>query len=139
MKFRENKGITIVALVVTIVILLILSSVIIIEMNTGDEFKDYQYMKADIEAIKDSTLIYYHKYAKIASKGNELSNIDLSGQASTNDNAKYYQVDLEKLGNMTLNYGKGNEEDKDVYIINEQSQEVYYLKGIEYEGELKHK
>lgn len=139
MKIRGNKGITMIALVVTIVILLILSSVVIIEMNTGDKFKDYQYMKADIETIKDSTLIYYHKYTEIPKKGSILSSIELSGQASTNDDSNYYEVDLKKLGNITLNYGKGNSSDKDIYIINEKSQEVYYLKGIEYEGELKHK
>jgi len=138
MKIRENKGTTMVALVVIIIILFILSSVVIIEMNTGDKFKDYQYMKADIEAIKDSALIYYNKYEEIPTKGSVLSSIDLSGQTSINDNSNYYEVDLEKLGNITLNYGK-KEESTDIYIINEQSKDVYYLKGIEYEGELKHK
>ena len=139
MKIRENKGITMVALVVTIVILLILSSVVIIEMNTGDKFKDYQYMKADIETIKDSILVYYHKYAEIPTKGSALSSVNLSEQASANDNSNYYEVDLEKLGNITLNYGKRKSTDKDIYIINEKSLEVYYLEGIKYEGELKHK
>ena len=35
---------------------------------------------------------------------------------------------------MTLNYGRGNISDKNIYIINEQSHEVYYLKGVVYEG-----
>lgn len=140
MRIRENKGITMVALVVTIVILLILSSVVIIEMNTGDKFKDYQYMKADIEVIKDRVHSYRFKNVdSIPTKGSVLPSVDLSGQASGRDNSNYYEVDLEKLGNITLNYGKGNSTDKDIYIINEKSQEVYYLKGIEYEGELKHK
>lgn len=138
MKIRKNKGMTLVALVVTIVILLIISSVIIVEMNTGDKFKDYQYMKADIETIKDSILIYYHDYAKIPVIGESLSTINLDGQASPIDNINYYEVDLEQLGTITLNYGRKSES-TDIYIINEKSQEVYYLKGIEYEGEIKHK
>lgn len=138
MKIRENKGITMVALAVTIVILLIISSVIIVEMNTGDKFKDYQYMRADIEIIKDSVLLYYHDYAKIPTIGDALSEINLNGQASSADNGNYYEVDLSRLGNITLNYGEKTDA-TDMYIINEKSQEVYYLKGIEYEGEIKHK
>ena len=138
MNIKNDKGITIVALIVAIIILLILSSVVIVEMNTGDKFKEYQYMKADIEVIKDSVVVYYHKYGVLPVTGSELSTIDLKGQASANDNNKYYEVDLNKLGNITLNYGK-KEDSTDMYIINEQSQEVYYLKGIEYEGELNFK
>jgi len=138
MNIRSNKGITIIALVVTIIILLILSSVVIVEMNTGDKFRDYQYMKADIESIKDSVLVYYHKYGVIPTTGTVLTSVNLNGQASTSDNNNYYEIDLSKLGNMTLNYGK-KEDSTDIYIINEQSLEVYYLKGIEYEGVTKYK
>ena len=138
MNIKKNKGITIIALILTIVILLIISGVVISNMNTGDKFKKYQYMRADIEAIEDSILVYYHKYGELPIKGNKLNNINLNGQASSADNSNYYEVDLEKVGNITLNYGKKND-NTDMYIINEQSHEVYYLKGIEYEGELKFK
>lgn len=138
MNIRSNKGITIVALIVTIAVLMIISSVIIIEMNTGNDFKKYQYMKADIDIIKDSVLIYYKKYAILPTKGTSLSGVNLNGQASSEDNSIYYEIDLTKLDDMTLNYGKGNTTDKDIYIINPRSQEIYYLKGIEYEG-VKHK
>ncbi len=140
MKIRGNKGITMIALIITIVVLLIISSVIIVEMNTGDKFKDYQYMKADIEVIENSILVYYHNYAELPiDKENSLSSVDLHGQASAKDDAdKYYEIILNKLGNMTLNYGK-KDDSTDMYIINEKSHEVYYLKGIEdEEGVLKH-
>lgn len=136
---KNNKGITIVALVVTLVILMILTSVIVVEMNTGNDFKKYQYMKADIDIIKDSVLIYYRKYVTLPTRGTTVVNIDLHGQASSEDNDKYYEVDLTKLDNMTLNYGTGNTTDKDIYIINEKSHEIYYLKGVEYDGGVKHK
>lgn len=136
---KNNRGITLIALVVTLVILMIISSVIITEMNTGNEFKKYQYMKADIDIITDSVLIYCKKYTTLPTKGTNIEDIDLEGQASSDDNDKYYEVDLTKLDNMTLNYGSGDVADKDIYIINEKSHEIYYLKGIEYDGGVKHK
>ena len=81
---------------------------------------------------------YYHDYAKIPTIGDALLEINLNGQASSADNGNYYEVDLSRLGNITLNYGEKTDA-TDMYIINEKSQEVYYLKGIEYEGEIKHK
>jgi len=138
MKIKGNKGITIISLVVTVAILLILSTVMIVEMNTGDKFRDYQYMKADIEVIKNSVLVHYNKYGTIPTLGSILPGINLNGQANANDNTNYYEIDLSKLDNITLNYGKKSD-GTDMYIINEKSYEVYYLKGIEDEkGVLKH-
>ena len=39
------------------------------------------------------------------------------------------------VDNGTVNFGDGTVSNGDIYIINEQSHEVYYLKGVVYEGE----
>ncbi len=54
-------------------------------------------------------------------------------KANPNDNSNYYVIDLKKLENLTLNYGKNyqsSSSSNDVYIINEQSHNIYYAKGI---------
>ena len=58
----------------------------------------------------------------------------LGTQASSRDSDNYYEIDLNKLYNITLNYGGGSRENGDIYIVNEQSLEVYYLNGVDYEG-----
>lgn len=133
---KSQKGITLVILIITIVILAILASVTIVHFDSGTDIRNYNYMCADIELLENKILVYYNHYNALPTKGNTIANAAemLQGQASTRDNGNYYEIDISKLLNITLNYGGGDITDKNIYIINEQSHEVYYLKGMEYEG-----
>ncbi len=133
---KSQKGITLVILIITIVILAILASVTIVHFDSGTDIRNYNYMCADIELLENKILIYYNKNKTLPTKGNVISNASgmLQGQASSRDNNNYYEIDIQKLSNVTLNYGGGDIADKNIYIINEQSHEVYYLKGVVYEG-----
>jgi len=59
------------------------------------------------------------------------------------DSGNYYILDLEAIeGGVSLNYGREGfqkpNSSEDVFIINEASHIVYYVKGIELDGELHH-
>ena len=41
----------------------------------------------------------------------------------------FYKLDINKLSNITLNYG----DEEDIFIIDSATFEVYYLNGIEYQ------
>ena len=69
--------------------------------------------------IKDSNVIYFEKKS-----------------INPNDNENYYEIDLEKLENLNITYGKGVFGLNDKYIINEQSHTIYYYLGIEYKDEI---
>lgn len=120
-----NKGITIVSLVITIIILLILTGVTISSIDLSNSNARYNNMVADINLIEDKVFIYFNKYNEIP-KTTRLIEID---------GTEYYEVDLSKLENLTLNYGKdyGKQEDlnssSDVYLVNS-NLNVYYLKGV---------
>ncbi len=133
---KSQKGITLIILIITIVILAVLASVTVMNFDSGTDIRNYNYMCADIELLENKILIYYNKNKTLPVKGNAIGGATemLQGQASSRDNSTYYQIDLAELPNMTLNYGRGNISDKNIYIINEQSHEVYYLKGVVYEG-----
>lgn len=129
---KKESGITIVALIVTIIIILILIGTVssnIYRRSTSA----YQTMKIDINILEDNILIYYNKYKEIPKTELE---IEIGG-------IKYYEIDLSKLNNITLTHGKEynkcNEltKDSDVYVVND-SLEVYYLKGAKESGEIKH-
>jgi len=126
-KINSKKGITLVSLVVTIVILLILSTVSIYGIKSSKNINPYNEMMADINLLEDKILVYYSKYSEIPKKDDSFEIID---------SKKYYKIDLSKLENITLNMGT-NKSDEDYYLVNN-NLEVYYKKGITKEGSIYH-
>ena len=130
---KENKGVTLIILVVTIVILLMLSGTAIYNYNLSNDVAVYNKMIADIKLLEDKTIVYYNKYGDIPRTNRS---IQVSG-------IEYYEMDLSKLDNITLNYGKDYKgisdlnNASDVYLINS-NLNIYYLKGIEKNGEIYH-
>lgn len=134
-KIKSQKGITLIILILTVVILGILASVTVMKFDSGMDIRNYNYMCADIELLENKILAYYNDNGTLPTMGGAIANAKsiLQGQASSKDNNNYYQIDMSKLSNITLNYGGGDLNDENIYIINEQSHEVYYLKGIIYD------
>lgn len=131
-KLSLNKGITIISLIVTIVIMIILTAVIITDKDTGSNYKKYKLMCADVELLEDKVLLYYSKYAEIPTTGEEITEDIPTEIFITNTGSKFYKLNVNKLSNITLNYG----EEEDVFIIDTITFEVFYLNGIEYEDKV---
>ncbi len=93
-KRNSNKGITLVSLVITVIILLILTGTIIYDLNLSNSAGELNNMVADINLLKDEILIYYNKYQEIPKTERT---INVNG-------VEYYEIDLSKLDNITLNY-----------------------------------
>lgn len=142
---KRCKGISMISLTVAVCILLILSSMLIYNAESGIKIKKLEMMKRDIELLDGKINSYYAKYDDIPvgieyTNTSLLDKIKLSGQIEQEDNDIYYVIDLNKLDGITLNYGKefsniNSEADiannDDIYIINEQSHSIYYVRGIE--------
>lgn len=130
-KFLKNsKGITITVLVVTVVILLILTSTIIMKAESYKNVNKLNNLYADIKLLEDKVLEYHNDYGILPTKEEKIT------PNRSMENGEYYEIDLSQLENLTLNYGKGSIGDKDIYIVNKNTLDVYYYKGIEYEGSL---
>lgn len=159
----QNKGITLVALMVTVIVLLMISTVGIYTSLDRFELNDYKKMKSDLELLEDKVSDYYLKYEGLPVLRTSDSNIEVFSYkeyikgltnanqepaTNANDNDIYYIIDLEALGNITLNYGKDFEKyksnnvvqnvDTDIYIINEESHTIYYVKGIKMDDVIYH-
>ncbi len=130
---KSKKGITLVSLVITVIVLLILSGVTISSINLSNGTGSYNNMVADIKLLNDKILVYYNKYGEIP-KTNRIINID---------ETEYHEIDLSKLEDLTLNYGDDYGEKgvlkstADAYVINS-NLHIYYLKGIKKSGEVFH-
>lgn len=136
---KKQKGVSLVVLILTVIILLILTGVTVNNIDIGTDVRNYNYMCADIELLQNKIMIYYNDENALPITGEALNIKDeLDGQASSRDNNNYFLIDYTKLYNITLNYGGGTISNKDVYIVNEQSHEIYYLKGVAFKGGVQH-
>ena len=124
-KINSKNGITLISLIMAIIILLILSTVTVNSINASENVAPYNNMVADITLLENEVLIYYNKYGELP----QLEEEKING---------YYEIDLTKLDNITLNFGnRDNGDEDDIYLINK-NLEVYYLKGIEKGGTIYH-
>lgn len=156
MNVKNNKGVTLIILIVMIIVLMILTSITISNFKSELSIKNVNNLYADIESISTKISTYYLENNSIPiyeektymSSKEELSNFfknkgELDEIINPNDEGSYYVIDLSKLENLTLNYGKEyknwNSESsssniQDVYIINKVTHQIYYPKGIKLEG-----
>lgn len=137
---KNNKGVTLVALTITVVILLIVTNIIIYNVKDNLGIEKLRNMQNDIEELNDKISIYYTQYGKIPAKYKyaNIENIRSSGVISdVIDTGDFYVIDLSAIENLTLTYGKDYEQINadgttlnDVYIINENSHNIFYAKGV---------
>lgn len=130
---NKEKGITIVALVITIVVLLILSAVSINMGIQGIQSVQDSKLTAELEMVQHAVLEQYTKYKTTKDSsylvGNKITNVEANSFANemgvnlvnipnTYSNKDYYKLDKESLKDM------GIKDSNDEYIINYISGEV---------------
>ena len=141
---KKEKGITMVALVITVIILLILTNVLIYNARDMVYVKNLTGLYNDIGLLREKIAEYYNEYGELPAKTEYTNTNRLSGILSrNNDTGKFYVIDLEAMNGITLNYGKDYEKIKsdstnvnsytDLYIINENSHNIFYVQGINVE------
>lgn len=157
MKLRNEKGITIITLCIMIIVLMVISSITFLESSSQLQIKNVNSLYSDIETLNTAVSGYYLEKEKLPIRGNlfcenpEKFSLTYNGVngINSNDNGAYYVLDLSKMENLTLNYGRQYKEwnidsdsstDKitDIYVINETSHQIYYIKGIKLHGEIYH-
>ena len=154
-RFKNQKGVTLITLMVTVVILLIVSNIVIYSIKDNLGIEKLKYMQNDIENLNDKVSAYYKQYGAlpIKIKYTNITNISNAGLISDKiDKGDFYVLDLSALENLTLTYGEDykkivhktteeiTEEEinnlKDIYIINETSHNIFYVKGVKLNDEV---
>lgn len=151
--FNNKKGITLVSLSVVIVVILILTSVLIYNVRDSLGTSNLRAMRNDIENLRDKINEYYAANGSIPVKlkytnTEKINVIRSAGLISDEiDTGDFYIIDLDAIENITLNYGEDFKQitpimtDQeasqftDLYIVNETSQNVFYVAGIKLDNE----
>jgi len=144
---KNEKGVTLIALAITMVIAFLLLGTITYSANTSIKLRDLNNMYTDIKTLEDAVALFYLNFGTIPVKSGSTpltslpSGIYSGGHPviNPNDSNYYYKIDTSQIENLTLSYGIGREDDEDdCYIINAKTNMIYYLKGIENDGVVYH-
>lgn len=144
----KNNGITMVSLAIVVTVILILTGLTIYNVRDSLGVSNLKAMQNDIQNLRDMVSNYYSINGKIPAKikytnTENIERIRNAGVISEKvDIGDFYIIDLKELENLTLNYGEDykhitdttTEEEasqyEDIYIINETSQNIFYVGGI---------
>lgn len=138
---RQEKGVSLISLGVAIIIMIIITSLLVYNAKDTTQINKLNKMYDDIANLRDEISVYYSKYGEIpVYKNKEIDFFDKS-IVGVNDTGAFYIIDLKAMDGLTLNYGKDYENIRDgidsddtvgddIYIINEASHNIFYLKGI---------
>ena len=130
---KNEKGVTMIAIVITIIILLIIVATVSFSSKNGIDMKKMNNMYTDIILLEDKVAFYFLENGTIPAKGAALLPEEIPNEIKTynpNDNENHYKLDLDLLENIDLNYAIDASNVRDAYIINEKSHAIYYLKGV---------
>lgn len=140
---KKDTGITLISLSIAVIIILTITGMILYSAKDNIYIKNLTNMQNDIANLRDKISLYYSEYEKIPVKTEyvETSNLETAGVIGANDTGKFYIIELENLEGLTLNYGEDYETYKangytyssdltDIYIINEDSHNIFYVEGI---------
>ena len=137
---KTKRGITVSTLSIAIAIMLILVSVSSVAGIRAIKTAAYEEFTSKIVRLSDDVNIYVKKNGVLPVKNEIVSragmNSELQALLTNNgdENNMLYVIDLTKLTTESINMGEGTTEDLDVFLVAENTYNVYYLKGFEYKG-----
>lgn len=141
---RKQKGITLIALIITIIVLLILAGVTI-SMLTGENGILNRSTKSATETyhstVKEQIILGADQYFVDKNRGDYTDTVIkyLLDNQYTSNKGEYYRVEVEKIAS-TIKTGKGMAKtDGDIYVIEQDSSQTarYVLKYYETESKSK--
>ena len=147
---NSERGVSLISLAVAIIIIGIITSMLLYNVKDTKDIERVSNMYTDVENISNRVSNYYSVYgalpvtidvtsdSTVSGWISELESGNNEGPLGVNDTGKFYVIDLSALENLSLNYGSGFKDimgstlpqDKDVYVINENSHNVFYLHGV---------
>lgn len=120
---KNNKGITLISVVITVIMMITILSSIIYSNNNSNELKEEMLLNSDIEQLNKKVQLYYLKNKTLPiSDGEPIE--DLDGDLGLN----FYKLNISLLENLNL---KNLEKDNQYYVINKETHLICFVIGEE--------
>lgn len=137
-----KKGVSLVTVIIAVSVMMILVSSVSVIGSSAISSANFEEYKSKVERVADEINIYINENGTLPITNQSVSINSLGGdflEAAKGKNDlsnKFYVVDISKLNDYSIDKGKGNLNNKDVFLIAENSNNVYYLKGFKYKGKV---
>ena len=135
-----KRGITISILVVTVVLMFILVTTATVVGTRTIQTAAFEEFSSKLVRVSNDVNKYVVDNAKLPTTSEIIAKEGLpdglKAELNKNNDAtnNLFVIDMTKLRTESVNIGKGSVEDMDVFIVAENTNNVYYLKGVEYRG-----
>lgn len=139
---EKKRGVTLLVIIIsTIIMMIIITSASVAGANSIAQ-ANYEEYTSSLSRVGDNVNTYYLENGKLpivnqivgaSSLGNDFYNNVILNQ---DENNQLYVVDVSLLKNDTITKGKGTVANKDVYLVADNTHNVYYLKGFKFRGQV---
>lgn len=135
-----KKGITMSIVLVAIVVMMLIITAATVVGKTTIDTANYEEFKSSISRVADNVNEYYIKNKTLPVKNEiiatnsleESFRLELDRKGDLNE--KLFVVDMSKLSDSSIAIGRGDINSKDVFLVAQTSQNIYYLKGYKFKN-----
>ena len=139
-----KKGINMVSLSISLIVILIITAAVSVSILNVKQNADRTKFVTEISLINQEIINYKDRTGKYPEAGVVTLNLEnfseetieqFENEKIENNELQLYLIDFAEIGIETKHFGNNKDEKNiDVYAFSKDTETVYYIKGIEYEG-----
>lgn len=135
-----KKGVTMSVVLIAIVVMMMLISSATVIGTASIRTAKYEEFRSSVQRVADNINEYYIKNKSLPVRNEVIASnsleetfqLELDKKGDLNE--KLFVVDMSKIGDASIEIGRGTISSGDVFLVSEESQNVYYLKGHRYKN-----
>lgn len=138
---KNKKGVTTTVVVIAVVIMFIILTTATVIGSRNIDTVNYEEYKSQLTRVADSVNEYIVKNDELPTNGQIVAKANitetLKKELDDNDDLEendLFVVDMSMIDVNNVNKGKGTIDSRDVFLVAENSNNVYYYKGYKFRG-----
>lgn len=138
---KSRRGVTTTVIILAVVIMFIILTTASVIGSRNIQTVSYEEYVSQLNRVSNAVNEYILKNDTIPTASNEIVakaslTEDLKNELTANGdlNNNLYVVDMSKISVNNVNKGKGTTSDRDVFLVAENTNNVYYYKGYRFRG-----
>lgn len=135
---KRKRGVTTAVIALAVVIMFIILTTATIVGSRNIDTVNYEEFNSQLTRVSDGVNEYYLTNEELPTTGQIVAKANLTEALANELNANgdldndLYIVDMSKLDINNVTRGNGNLEDRDLFLVAENSNNIYYYKGYKF-------